>query len=176
VLARLRQERQLAVEAPVNRELAAPAALAGSAASEPEAEPDPALDALLARAGAADASVASLDAAAHALLVREAFEDADPLVERALRAAPADAEAAIHRAVLKGVAGDTAGARSELGRLARGAAGWEASLFAAGFALRDGDDAAALDALRRFRAGAPPGEVTPELAAQIAELEARLRR
>ena len=46
-------------------------------------------------------------------------------------------------------------------------------MFAAGFALRDGDDAAALRALRRFRAEAPPTEMTRELLAELQELEAR---
>jgi hypothetical protein len=141
---------------------------------EAEDEADAVVDRQLARAELADAPVAALDAAAHALLVRERFEEAEPLVLRALSLAPADAEASIHRAVLAGVLGDTAGARVALDQLARGPAGWEASLFAAGFALREGDEADAFRALRQFHAQAPPGEVTPELAAEIRRLEARV--
>jgi hypothetical protein len=178
MLARARSERRLAEEA------AASAQRSPSPEPEPESEseseseepPDPLLDKVLAAAKKADAPPTALDAAAHALLVREHFEEAEPLVLRTLAAAPKDAEAVIHRAVLRGVGGDTAGARAELERLARGEAGWEASLFAAGFALRDGDNVAALRALRRFRAAAPPTEITPELTAEIAELERRLGR
>lgn len=134
---------------------------------------DPGLVRLLALAEDPKADVGILDAAAHGLLVRERFEEARPLVERALVAAPGDAEASIHRAVLQGVAGDIPGARALLKRLAAGPAGWEASLFAAGFALRAGDEAAALRELRRFRSLAPPGEVTPALEAEISRLERR---
>jgi hypothetical protein len=94
-------------------------------------------------------------------------------VLRALSAAPMDAEATIHQAVLRGVMGQAASARAELERLSVGPAGWEASMFAAGFALRDGDDAAALRALRRFRAQAPPAEVNPRMLSELEELEAR---
>lgn len=176
LLARSRDEQRLleaAAAQPGPASGSVPAGAAPTGDDDPDDVSDPALDALLERASAPDAPVATLDAAAHVLLVREAFEDAAPLVERAVRALPTDAEAAIHRAVLRGVSGDSAGARAELGRLAQGPGGWEASLFAAGFALRDGDEAAALEALHRFRATAPAEEQTPDLAAQIRALEAR---
>lgn len=134
--------------------------------------PDPMLERLLGAAEGPGASLVALDAAAHALLVRERFEEADALVVRTLSAFPKDAEAVIHRAVLRGVAGDTHAARAELDTLAAGPAGWEASLFSAGFALRDGDEAAALRALRHFLAAAPAAEVTPALRAEEARLEA----
>ena len=169
-LARARAERQLVAEAKGSGE-ARPLALQAEPPSEDQA--DPFLLKLLAAAESADASVAALDAAAHALVVRERFEEAEPLVLRALSAAPMDAEASIHQAVLKGVLGNEAAARAELERLAHGPAGWEASMFAAGFALRDGDEAAALRALRRFRAQAPAAEVSPEALAELKELEAR---
>ncbi len=136
--------------------------------------PDPVLDRLLAAAQAPDAPLLALDAAAHALLVRERFEEAEALVQRALAASPKDAEAVIHRAVLRGLAGETAAARAELESLSAGAGGWEASLFSAGFALREGDEAAALRALRRFVAEAPRAEVTPALREELAQLEARV--
>jgi hypothetical protein len=167
--ARARAERQLVAEAEGSGEPRPPLALQ----AEPPSEADPLLQKLLAAAEPVDASVAALDAAAHALVVRERFEEAEPLVLRALSAAPADAEASIHQAVLTGVLGNEAAARAALERLAHGPAGWEASMFAAGFALRDGDDAAALRALRRFRAQAPAAEITPEALAQLKELEAR---
>jgi tetratricopeptide (TPR) repeat protein len=170
-LARARAERQLVAEAEGSGEPRPPLALQAEPPSEDEA--DPFLEKLLAAAEPADASVAALDAAAHALVARERFEEAEPLVLRALSSAPTDVEASIHQAVLKGVLGNEAGARAELERLAYGPAGWEASMFAAGFALRDGDDAAALRALRRFRAQAPAAEVTPEALAELKELEAR---
>jgi hypothetical protein len=171
-LARQRTERRLAAEAAaaVERERA----LAADAESQDEEPPDPLLERLLAAADAENASVAALDAAAHALLVREDFEEAEPFVIRALAASPHDVEATIHRAVLRGVLDDVPGARAELERLAGGAAGWEASLFEAGFALRDGDEAAALRAFRRFQATAPREEVTPALVAEMARLEARV--
>ena len=87
-----------------------PLALQAEPPSEDEA--DPFLEKLLAAAEPAGASVAGLDAAAHALLVRERFEEAEPLVLRALSAAPMDAEASIHQAVLKGVLGNEAAARA----------------------------------------------------------------
>jgi hypothetical protein len=155
-------------------EAAAASALELGEGGEAEGEQDALLDRLLARAEPADAPLPALDAAAHALLVRERFEEAEPFVLRALRLTPEDAEASIHRAVLAGVLGDTVGARAALERLARGPAGWEASLFAAGFALRAGDESAALQALRQFRAQAPPGEVTSEVVAEIGRLESRL--
>ncbi len=167
-LARARAERQLAAESGGD---SPPLALQAEPPSEAEA--DPFLQKLLAAAEPVDASVAALDAAAHALVVRERFEEAEPLVLRALSAAPTDAEASIHQAVLTGVLGNEAAARAALERLAHGPAGWEASMFAAGFALRDGDDAAALRALRRFRAEAPAPEITPEVLAELKELEAR---
>jgi tetratricopeptide (TPR) repeat protein len=172
VLARARTERRLAAEAAASAE---PSQALGFDA-EPRAEEnrDAALEKVLAAAEPIDAPVAALDAAAHALLVRERFEEAEPLVLRALATSPQDAEASIHRAVLRGVLDDVTGARAELERLAGGRAGWEASLFAAGFALRDGDEVGALRAFRRFRTTAPPGEVTPELLAEMAQLEARL--
>jgi tetratricopeptide (TPR) repeat protein len=174
LLARARSERRLA------EENAARSVRAPSDAPESEAgdvgddEDDPQLKKLLVAASAADASVSSLDMAAHALLVRERFEEAEPFALQALALAPKDAEAAIHGAVLRGVAEDTKAARVELEHLARGPAGWEASMFAAGFALRDGDDQAALRLLRRFRASAPAAELTPEVLAQITALEQRL--
>jgi hypothetical protein len=169
--ARARAERQLVAEAEGSGEPRPPLALQAEPPSEDEA--DPFLEKLLAAVEPADASVAALDAAAHALMVRERFEEAEPLVLRGLSAAPSDAEASIHQAVLKGVLGNEASARADLERLSHGPAGWEASMFAAGFALRDGDDAAALRALRRFRAQAPAAEITPEALAQLKELEAR---
>jgi tetratricopeptide (TPR) repeat protein len=172
-LARQRSERRLAAQAVASGAGQPPTAL-DARPPEEEEEPDPVLEKALSAAEAADASVAALDVAAHVLLVRERFEEAEPLVLRALAASPKDIEATIHRAVLRGVLGDVPGARAELDRLARGPAGWEASLFAAGFALRDGDEVAALRAFRRFRETAPRGEVTPELATDIARLEARL--
>jgi len=169
-LARQRSQQRLAAEA-------TPAAEGPALAVVPAAEPpDPLMERLLAAAAPADASVRALDAAAHALLVRERFEEADALVQRTLGAFPNDAEAAIHDAVLRGVAGETAAARQDLERLSRGPAGWEASLFSAGFALRDGDESAALQALRRFSAEAPPSEITPALRAQLAELESHVGR
>ncbi len=172
VLARQRTERGLMAEADASTGSGPPLAL--DAESPVEDEPDPLLEKLLKAAEPVDATVATLDAAAHALLVREQFEEAEPLVLRALAASPKDVEATIHRAVLRGVLDDVAVARAQLERLARGPAGWEASLFAAGFALRDGDEVAALRAFRRFRATAPPGEVTPQLVAEMERLEARL--
>ncbi|HXX32356.1 MAG TPA: hypothetical protein VEJ89_16765 [Myxococcaceae bacterium] len=145
----------------------------GDAPGEGEPALDPALVHLVERARAPDAGIGVLDAAAHGLLVRELFEEAEPLVERALAAAPGDAEAAIHEAVLQGVAGELPEARAGLERLSSGPAGWEASLFAAGFALRAGDEAGALRAMRRFRAQAPPGELTPALEAELQRLERR---
>ena len=170
-LARERASRQLVATASDDAEPPRPLALEAEPPSEEAA--DLFVEKLLAAAAPAEASVAALDVAAHVLLVRERFEDAEPLVLRALSAAPMDAEASIHQAVLRGVMGNAATARAELERLAHGPAGWEASMFAAGFALRDGDDAAALRALRRFRAEAPPTEMTRELLAELQELEAR---
>lgn len=172
VLARQRMERRLEAEAARGLETLQPVSPRADATRE---ERDLGLDKALSAAESPEAPLSALDAAAHALLVRERFDEAEPFVSRALALAPRDAEAAIHRAVLRGVAGDTAGARVELERRARGEAGWEASLFSAGFALRDGDDAAALRALRRFCAEAPPAEVSPELTAKRTELEARVR-
>jgi hypothetical protein len=170
-LARERASRQLAASADDDAQPRRPLALEAEPASEEAV--DLFVEKLLAAAAPPDASVPALDVAAHALLVRERFEEAEPLVLRALSAAPVDVEATIHQAVLRGVMGNAATARAELERLSRGPAGWEASMFAAGFALRDGDDAAALRALRRFRAQAPPTEVTRELLAELQELEAR---
>ncbi len=164
VLARSRSEERLSVEAASSAEGAQPRPLEG----------DGVLDRLLGAAQAPDASLVALDAAAHALLVRERFEEAEALVERALAASPKDAEAVIHRAVLRGLAGETAVARAALESLSSGPAGWEASLFSAGLALRDGDEAAALPALRRFLAEAPRAEVTPALREELAHLEARV--
>jgi len=149
-------------------------ALAPDAEPPAEEAPDPLLERLLAAADNAGASVAQLDAAAHALLVRERFEEAEPLVIRALAMSPKDAEAIIHRVVLQGVLEGVPKARADLERLSRGPAGWEASLFVAGFSLQEGDEAAALRAFRRFKATAPSAEVTPELLAEMARLEARL--
>jgi hypothetical protein len=168
LLARSRSEQRLSQQAAFSPEAKRPTA------PPPEDAPDPVLDRLLAAAQAPDASLVALDAAAHALLVRERFEEADALVLRALAAFPKEAEAVIHRAVLRGVAGQTAAARAELAALAAGPAGWEASLFSAGFALREGDEAAALRALRRVVAEAPRAEVTPALQQEVARLVARL--
>jgi hypothetical protein len=174
MLARARSERRLAEENAA-RSVRAPSGVPESEADDADDdEDDPQLKKLLVAASAPDASVSSLDMAAHALLVRERFEDAEPIALQALALAPKDAEAAIHGAVLRGVAEDTKTARVELERLARGPAGWEASMFAAGFALRDGDEQAALRLLRRFRASAPASELTPEVLAQITALEQRL--
>jgi hypothetical protein len=176
--ARARSERRVADEAAASPEVRSPVLQDLESESEPEGEeaPDPLLEKLLAEAWPVTAQAAALDAAAHALLVRERFEEAEPLVLRALSVSPHDAEATIHQAVLEGVTGHASSARAELERLAHGPAGWEASLFAAGFALRDKDDAAALRALRRFRKEAPPSELTPELLAEIAELERRMKK
>jgi len=152
---------------------AAERAAASRGGGPPEEAPDPVLQRLLLAAEAPDASLVALDAAAHALLVRERFEEADALVQGTLEAFPQDAESVIHWAVLRGVAGETAAARAELERLAAGPAGWEALLFSAGFALREGDEVAALRALQRFVATAPPGEVTPALRGEVARLQAR---
>ncbi len=155
LLARSRSEQRLSQQAAASVQGERPTAL------PPEQAPDPLLDGLLAAAQAPDASLLALDAAAHALLVQERFEEADVLVLRALAAFPKDAEAVIHRAVLRGVAGQTAAARAELAALAAGPAGWEASLFSAGFALREGDEAAALRALRRVLWPRHPGQKSP---------------
>ncbi len=168
VLAQQRSERRLQEDAVAQSPSPSP-----PEAAQAEA-PDPVLDRLMAAAEAPDASVTALDAAAHALLVRERFEEADALVARTLASFPTDAEAIIHDAVLRGVAGETDAARRELERLAGGPAGWEASLFLAGFALREGDEVAALRALKRVAAEAPPAQVTPALRAELAELEARV--
>ncbi|MGO8967957.1 MAG: hypothetical protein ACLQDQ_00085 [Myxococcaceae bacterium] len=168
VLARERSERLLQQQA--DAESAARRALE----AQPEEAADPVVDRLVAAAEPPGASVRALDAAAHALLVRERFEEADALVARTRASFPADAEAIIHEAVLRGVAGETTDARRELERLSGGEAGWEASLFLAGFALREGDEVAALRALRRVAAEAPAAEVNPALQAEIAELEARV--
>jgi tetratricopeptide (TPR) repeat protein len=154
----------------------AASALESDTDSEDDEADDPLLDKLVATAEAPMASIAALDVAAHALLVRERFEEAEPFILRALSADPRDAEAVIHQAVLRGVLEKPTAARAELERLAHGPAGWEASLFAAGFALRDKDDAAALRALHKFRAEAPRSEVTPQLLSEIAELEARTKK
>ncbi|MGO8968311.1 MAG: hypothetical protein ACLQDQ_01950 [Myxococcaceae bacterium] len=168
VLARERSERRLQQEA------VAESVARRALEAEPEEAADPVVDRLVAAAEPADASAAALDAAAHALLVRERFEEADALVARTLASFPTDAEAVIHDAVLRGVAGETAAARQQLERLADGKSGWEASLFLAGFALREGDEVAGLRSLRRVAAEAPAAEVTPALRAEIAELEARV--
>jgi len=171
VLARARNERWLAEQSAAQAHQAPPG---DSGDEEDDDEDDPELKRLLVAAHSAHAPVSSLDMAAHALLVRERFEEAEPIVLQALAAAPKDAEASIHGVVLRGVAEDAKAARIELERLAEGPAGWEASLFAAGFALREGDDRGALRSLRRFRASAPAAELTPELLAEIAALEQKL--
>jgi hypothetical protein len=174
ILARARNERWLAEQSTARGQQSPPVVPGDSRDEEDDDEDDPELKRLLVEARSAHASVSSLDMAAHALLVRERFEEAEPIVLQALAAAPKDAEASIHGVVLRGVAEDTKVARIELERLAEGPAGWEASLFAAGFALREGDDRGALRSLRRFRASAPAAELTPELLAEIAALEQKL--
>ena len=149
-----------------------------SSVAPAEAEPAsrPSLERLLAAAESPDASVRVLDAAAHALLVSDQFEEAEALTARMLEASPGDAEAAIHRATLRGVFGESKAARQELEALSAGPAGWEASLLLAGFALREGDEQAALRLLRRVSEEAPAAEVTDALRAEISELEKRLAR
>jgi hypothetical protein len=71
-LARERAERQLVATASAEAEPETPLALQPEPPSDEDA-PDPLLEKLLAAAAPASASVAALDAAAHALLVRERF-------------------------------------------------------------------------------------------------------
>lgn len=133
------------------------------------------LNQLLARAGRPDATQEELDRAAHALLVRERFDDALPLVARSVEFTPQTIETRIHDAVVDGVYTDPVEARHRLERIALEAAGaWEALLFAGAFAARAGDAAGALADLKTYQVRAPATERPAGLDADIASLERQI--
>ncbi len=108
---------------------------------------------------------------AHELIRRQAFDDAESLVNQALGMDPHHVETRIHHAVILAVDGDGATALHQLEHLARTYAGaHEALLFAGVLSMQMGDKGRALRNFERFLSEAPPAEVPPGLREGIVKL------
>ncbi len=114
--------------------------------------------------------------ASHFLIQLQRVDEADRIVQRALAVDPFAAELRVHSAVIRGIRGDTEGARKELQLLADLHPGSEEGLlFLGSLAMLDGNRALGLEQFERFALEVPAELHPAELLAAIAELRLDVR-
>lgn len=114
--------------------------------------------------------------ASHFLIQLQRVDEADRIVQRALAVDPFAAELRVHRAVIRGIRGDTEGARKELQLLADLHPGSEEGLlFLGSLAMLDGNRELGLEQFERFALEVPAELHPAELLAAIAELRQDVR-
>jgi tetratricopeptide (TPR) repeat protein len=112
----------------------------------------------------------------HELIRRQDYQEARELTEKSLGVDPFLGEARVHRAFLRAVFGDEAGAARELQRVSNlYPNAYEGFLFLGMMSMRSGDNRAALDAFDRFLAEAPPEEQPPQMRAALNSLRQQLQ-
>lgn len=117
-----------------------------------------------------------LAAAGHQMMRAQKFTDAAALTEKALTLDPFHTESRIHKAVLRGLRGDTRPALDELEVIGNTHPdGAEALLFAGALAMEINDARRALTAFEKYAATAPPEERPPGLMQGIAMLRQQLQ-
>lgn len=137
--------------------------------------PDTKLEGLSARVRAnPDDSDAVADLAVY-LIRRQAFDDARPLIERAMLLDPYHPKARVGHAVMRAFAGDPAGAMDDLERLAaRYPEAYDGHMFAGMLALDGNDTRRAIAAFEAFLATAPPADQPPMIRMAVQQLRAEL--
>ncbi|MBS1152507.1 MAG: hypothetical protein H6Q89_4205 [Myxococcaceae bacterium] len=133
------------------------------------------LKAVMDRANRSPDDIDALSAAAKALIDRQLFDDAAPLVRRATAIDPYHVQTRTHRAVMLAVQGQTSPALDELQHVADTFEdAWDARLFAGMIALQADDRQRALEQFERYVNEAPPDEQPPMLRQGIAQLKQEL--
>ncbi|MFO0597529.1 MAG: hypothetical protein U0228_19645 [Myxococcaceae bacterium] len=110
-----------------------------------------------------------------ALFRRQAFDDARPLVDRAMLLDPYHPKARVGRAVVKALEGDLKGSLDDLERLAaRYPEAYDARMFAGMLAMEDNDPRRALQNLEAYVTLAPADEQPPMMRMAVVQLKQQL--
>jgi tetratricopeptide (TPR) repeat protein len=151
--------------------------ITGGGPSAPMQAPptDTKLDGLSARVRAnPDDSDAVADLAVY-LIRRQAFDDARPLIERAMLLDPYHPKARVGRAVMRAFQGEVAAAMDDLERLAaRYPEAYDGHMFAGMLALDSNDTRRAVTAFENFLASAPLADQPPMIRMALQQLRAEL--
>jgi tetratricopeptide (TPR) repeat protein len=109
------------------------------------------------------------------LIRRQAFQEAKPLVDRAMLIDPFHPKARVGHAVMRALEGDLRGSLDELERLAqRYPESYDARMFAGMLALEDNDERRALANLEVYVSLAPMNEQPPMMRMAVVQLKQQL--
>lgn len=109
------------------------------------------------------------------LIRRQAFNDAKPLVDRAMSIDPFHPKARVGRAVMKAIEGDLRGSVNDLEALAsRYPEAYDARMFAGMLAMEDNDQRRALTNLEAYVTLAPADEQPPMMRMAVQQLKQQL--
>lgn len=133
------------------------------------------LEALAARVQANPEDVDAVTDLAIHLIRRQAFQEAKPLVDRAMLIDPFHPKARVGRAVVRALEGDLRGSIDELERLAaKYPESYDARMFAGMLALEDNDERRALMNLEAYVTLAPMNEQPPMMRMAVVQLKQQL--
>ncbi len=149
----------------------------GGGARGPMQEPrqDPKLESMSSRVQANPDDVDAVADLAVYLMRRQAFDDARPLVDRAILLDPFHPRARVGRAVVRALEGDLKGSMNDLEKLAgRYPEAYDGRMFAGMMAMEDNDPRRALNNLEAYVALAPQDEQPPMMRMAIGQLKQQL--
>ncbi len=140
-----------------------------------QARSDAKLEALAARVQSNPEDVDAVSDLAILLIRRQAFQDARPLVQRAMLIDPFHPRARVGQGVVRALEGDLGGSIDELERLtARYPEAYDGFMFAGMLSLEDNDETRALRNLKRYVELAPASEQPPMMRVAVKQLEEKL--
>ena len=148
----------------------------GGAPMQPQQpKSDGRIEALAARVQSNPEDVDAVTDLAIYLIRRQAFQEARPLVDRAMLLDPFHPKARVGRAVVRALEGDLRGSIDELERLAaRYPESYDARMFAGMLALEDNDERRALLNLEAYVTLAPMNEQPPMMRMAVVQLKQQL--
>ncbi|MFT3709316.1 MAG: hypothetical protein QM817_16880 [Archangium sp.] len=148
---------------------------AGGAPMQQPQRADAKLEGLSARVQSNPDDVDALADLSIYLIRRQAFQEARPLVDRAMLIDPFHPKARVGHAVMRALEGDLRGSIDELERLAqRYPESYDARMFAGMLALEDNDERRALSNLEAYVTIAPMNEQPPMMRMAVVQLKQQL--
>lgn len=147
----------------------------GGAGPMQQPKSDGKLEALAARVQTNPEDVDAVTDLAIHLIRRQAFQEAKPLVDRAMLLDPFHPKARVGRAVVRALEGDLRGSLDDLERLAaKYPESYDARMFAGMLALEDNDERRALMNLEAYVTLAPVNEQPPMMRMAVVQLKQQL--
>jgi tetratricopeptide (TPR) repeat protein len=136
---------------------------------------DPRLEALASRVQANPDDVDALADLSIYLMRRQAFDDAKPLVDRAMMVDPFHPKARVGRAIVRALEGDLKGSMTDLESLAtKYPEAYDARMFAGMLAMEDNDPRRALTNIEAYVTLAPQDEQPPMMRMAVVQLKQQL--